>query len=64
MALRNLFRRAQSFARSPEGKRMINRAGTAARSRRGGGRRGRQTSSGGLLGLAQQFLGRGGTRRR
>lgn len=56
--LKNLFRRAQSFARSPEGKRMINQAGRAARSR--GGRRGRtRPAGGGLMGLAQQFLGRG-----
>lgn len=54
MPLKNLFRRAQSFARSPEGKRMINQAGRAARNR-GGTRR----SGAGLMGLAQQFLGRG-----
>lgn len=28
MPLKNLFRRAQSFARSPEGKRLINQAGS------------------------------------
>lgn len=38
MPLKNPFHRAQSFARSPEGKRMINQAGRAARNR--GGRRG------------------------
>lgn len=58
MPLKNLFRRAQSFARSPEGKRLINQAGNAARNR-AGRRSGTRSSGGGLMGLAQQFLGRG-----
>ena len=72
MALRNLFNRARSFARSPEGRRMINQGKDALRQRgtrgRGGQGTRRPSGSGGLMGLADRFLGRGGrggaTRRR
>jgi hypothetical protein len=72
MALRNLFNRARSFARSPEGRRMFNQGKNSLRQRGTGGRGGqgmrRPSGSGGLMGLAERFLGRGGrggtTRRR
>ncbi len=67
MALRNLFNRAQSYARGPEGRRLINQGKSALRQRgtRGRGVQGgrRSSGSGGLMGLAERFLGRGGSGR-
>lgn len=62
MALRNLFNRAQSYAKSPEGRRLFNQGKNALRQRGTKGRGGRRSSgSRGLMGLAERFLGRGGS---
>lgn len=59
MALRNLFNRARSLGNSPGGRRPLNQGRGAGGRGVQGGRR--SSGSGGLMGLAQRFLGRGGT---
>ncbi|MDI3329963.1 MAG: hypothetical protein QJR09_04400 [Micrococcus sp.] len=65
MALKNLFNRARNYANSPEGRRLISQGRQAMRQRgtRGRGVQGvrRQSGSNGIMGLAQRFLGRGGS---
>jgi hypothetical protein len=64
MALKNLFNQARKYANSPEGRRLISQGTNALRQRgtkgRGTGVR-RQPGSGGIMDLAQRFLGRGGS---